>query len=104
MADPSDPLLIFDSGVGGLTILAEVRKTLPDAPVIYAADFAGLPYGTKSEAEVAARVCGLLGRMAEAWRNQSVPSGFVGVPVLVLNGPRTFSLQAIEKRYERKVF
>lgn len=46
-------------------MLAEVRKLLPQAPVIYAADNAGLPYGTKSEAEVAARVAGLLGRMTE---------------------------------------
>ncbi len=49
-------------------MLAETRKLLPDAPVIYAADMAGLPYGTKSEAEIAARVCGLLGRMAERYR------------------------------------
>ena len=70
--DPAAPILIFDSGVGGLTILAELRKTLPDAPVIYAADFAGLPYGTKSEAEVAARVCGLLGRMAERYQPRLV--------------------------------
>lgn len=62
------PILIFDSGVGGLTVLAEVRKVLPDAPVIYAADLAGLPYGEKSEAEIAARVSGLLGRMAERYR------------------------------------
>ncbi len=66
--DPAAPLLLFDSGVGGLSVLAEVRKALPDAPVIYAADLAGLPYGTKSEAEIAARVCGLLGRMAERFR------------------------------------
>lgn len=64
----SDPILLFDSGVGGLTVLAEVRKALPDAPVIYAADMAGLPYGAKSEAEIAARVAGLLGRMAERWQ------------------------------------
>ncbi|MEL7689908.1 glutamate racemase [Citromicrobium bathyomarinum] len=70
--NPAAPILIFDSGVGGLTILAEVRKTLPQAPVIYAADFAGLPYGTKSEAEVAARVCGLLGRMAERYQPRLV--------------------------------
>lgn len=62
------PILLFDSGVGGLTVLAELRKVMPDAPVIYAADIAGLPYGTKTEAEVAARVCGLLGRMAERWQ------------------------------------
>ena len=66
--DPAAPLLLFDSGVGGLSVLAEVRRVLPEAPVIYAADLAGLPYGTKSEAEVAARVCGLLGRMAERFR------------------------------------
>ena len=66
--DPAAPILIFDSGVGGLTVLAELRKLLPDAPVIYAADSAGLPYGEKSEAEIAARVCGLLGRMSERYR------------------------------------
>jgi len=66
--DAAAPILLFDSGVGGLSVLAELRKALPDAPVIYAADNAGLPYGGKSEAEIAARVCGLLGRMAERFR------------------------------------
>ena len=66
--DATSPILLFDSGVGGLTVLDELRKVLPDAPVIYAADVAGLPYGTKSEAEVAARVAGLLGRMAERYQ------------------------------------
>lgn len=67
MVEPSAPILIFDSGVGGLTVLAELRKLLPDAPVIYVADSAALPYGDKSEAEIAARVCGLLGRLAERY-------------------------------------
>ncbi len=61
------PILIFDSGVGGLTVLAEVRKLLPQAPVIYVADRGALPYGDKTEAEIAARVCGLLGRLAERY-------------------------------------
>ena len=56
--DASAPILLFDSGVGGLTVLAELRKLLPQAPVIYAADTAGLPYGSKTEAEIAARVAG----------------------------------------------
>lgn len=63
--DPSSPILLFDSGVGGLTVLAELRRLLPDAPVVYAADNAGLPYGSKSEAQITARVAGLLGRMTE---------------------------------------
>ncbi len=67
MSDPAPtaPILMFDSGVGGLSVLAEVRALLPDAPVIYAADNAGLPYGGKTEAQIAARVAGLLGRMTE---------------------------------------
>lgn len=63
--DESAPILLFDSGVGGLSVLAELRHALPEAPIVYAADNGGLPYGTKTEAEVAARVCGLLGRMSE---------------------------------------
>lgn len=65
MPDPASPILLFDSGVGGLTVLDALRAQLPQAPVIYVADTAGLPYGTKSEAQIAARVCGMLGRMAE---------------------------------------
>lgn len=60
--------MLFDSGVGGLTVYDALRELLPDAPVIYAADLAGLPYGTKSEAEIAARVAGLLGRMSERYQ------------------------------------
>jgi len=66
-ADKAAPILLFDSGVGGLTVYDALRTIMPAAPVIYAADLAGLPYGSKSEAEIAARVAGLLGRMAERY-------------------------------------
>ena len=59
---------MFDTGVGGLTVYDAVRRIMPDAPVIYAADYAGMPYGMKTEAEVAARVAGLLGRMSERFK------------------------------------
>ncbi len=72
MADPASPVLLFDSGVGGLTVYDALREVLPQAPVIYAADLAGLPYGTKTEAQIAARVSGLLGRMAERFRPRLV--------------------------------
>lgn len=71
-ADPAAPVLLFDSGVGGLSVLAELRKVLPGAPVIYAADNAGLPYGSKTEAQIAARVAGLLGRMTERFNPRLV--------------------------------
>lgn len=67
MAD-TRPLLFFDSGVGGLSVLAPTRALLPQAPLVYAADSAGFPYGTRSEAEIAARVPALLGRLAERYR------------------------------------
>ncbi|MGY6552382.1 MAG: glutamate racemase [Erythrobacter sp.] len=69
---PEAPILIFDSGIGGLTIYDALRARLPAAPVIYAADYAGLPYGNKTEAQIAARVAGLLGRMAERFRPRLV--------------------------------
>jgi glutamate racemase len=70
--DATAPILLFDSGVGGLTVLEEVRKLQPQMPVIYAADTAGLPYGNKTEAQIAARVAGLLGRMTERFHPRLV--------------------------------
>lgn len=72
MSEKSSPILLFDSGVGGLTVYDALREVLPGAPVIYAADLAGLPYGEKTEAQVAARVAGLLGRMSERFRPRLV--------------------------------
>lgn len=65
---PDAPILFFDSGVGGLSVVEAARAALPTAPFVYAADSAGFPYGTKSEAEIAARVPALLGRLAERYR------------------------------------
>jgi len=61
------PLLIFDSGFGGLSVLSEIQAALPNAPIIYAADHAFLPYGDKSDDEIAARVPALLGRLVEEY-------------------------------------
>lgn len=63
--DPSSPILFFDSGVGGLSVLAPTRALLPNAPIVYAADSAGFPYGKRTEAEIASRVPALLGRLVE---------------------------------------
>jgi glutamate racemase len=63
--NPASPILFFDSGVGGLSVLAPTRELLPDAPIVYAADSAGFPYGKRTEAEIATRVPALLGRLVE---------------------------------------
>lgn len=46
------PIGVFDSGVGGLTVLAALRRELPEERFIYLGDTARLPYGTKSEQSV----------------------------------------------------
>ena len=51
----SAPIGAFDSGVGGLTILAEIRRLLPEEDLIYLADSAHCPYGTKPIAEIQQR-------------------------------------------------
>lgn len=63
--DTEQPLLLLDTGVGGLSILSPIRSLLPNAPIVLALDQAGFPYGQKSESELAARVPVLLGRLAE---------------------------------------
>jgi glutamate racemase len=68
IVDPSAPLLFFDSGVGGLSVLGPTRQLLPTAPIVYAADSAGFPYGKRTEAELATRVPALLGRLVERFR------------------------------------
>jgi glutamate racemase len=65
--DPSAPVLFFDSGVGGLSVLEPTLKLLPNAPIVYCADSAGFPYGKKSDAELASRLPALLGRLVERY-------------------------------------
>ena len=43
---------VFDSGIGGLTVVAALRRRLPDERIIYLGDTARLPYGTKSPATI----------------------------------------------------
>ena len=44
----SSPIGVFDSGYGGLTILKELRKSLPEYDYLYLGDNARAPYGTRS--------------------------------------------------------
>lgn len=44
----TQPIGIFDSGIGGLTVLKEIRRLLPEESLIYFGDTARVPYGTKS--------------------------------------------------------
>lgn len=52
MARSDRPIGVFDSGVGGLTVLRELRRQLPDEPTVYLGDEARMPYGDRDAAEV----------------------------------------------------
>jgi glutamate racemase len=81
------PILIFDSGVGGLSVAGAIRALLPTAPLVYAADSAGFPYGTKSPAVIEARVPALLGRLAERYDPQLI--------VIACNTASTIALETV---------
>ncbi len=48
------PIGVFDSGIGGLTVAHAIRRALPQESMIYFGDLAHLPYGDKSEAAIQA--------------------------------------------------
>ena len=56
-------ILVFDSGLGGLTVLREIVAARPDAHFVYVADDAFFPYGHHSEDEIVARVVPLVGEL-----------------------------------------
>lgn len=61
-------ILVFDSGLGGNTVLREIVKLRPGARYIYVADDAFFPYGQHTEAEIIARVVPLIGDLIDTHR------------------------------------
>ncbi len=59
-------ILVFDSGLGGLTVYREVANALPDARYLYVADDAFFPYNSREETALIARVVELIGSLIEA--------------------------------------
>ncbi len=80
-------MLVFDSGVGGLSVLREIRSLLPHVRLTYAADNAAFPYGTKTEAELVARVSHVIGALVAEVRPEIV--------VIACNTASTTALQAV---------
>jgi glutamate racemase len=93
--DPSAPLLFFDSGIGGLSVLEPTRALLPNAPIVYAADSAGFPYGKRTEAEIASRVPALLGRLVERFRPR--------LAVIACNTASTIALEHVRSALDLPV-
>ena len=58
-------VLLFDSGMGGLTVARAVAAHLPEAALVYAADNAAFPYGAWKEEPLVARIIAVLGRLID---------------------------------------
>ena len=93
--DPSAPILFFDSGVGGLSVLEPTRALLPAAPIVYIGDSAGYPYGQRSEAEIASRVPALLGRLVERFHPR--------LAVIACNTASTIALEHVRSALDLPV-
>lgn len=63
---PCPTILVFDSGLGGLTVLREVVRLRPEAHYVYVADDAFFPYGQHGEEAIIGRVVPLIGELIAA--------------------------------------
>jgi len=84
--------LVFDSGVGGLTIADAIRKAAPGWTVDYAADSGFFPYGLKTDEELKARLPGLCRTLVETAKPD--------VLVIACNTASTLSLADIRARVD----
>jgi glutamate racemase len=88
--NPAQPhALVFDSGVGGLSVMREIATLLPDIRLTYAADNAAFPYGTKTESALVRRVSAVIGMLVETTRPDIV--------VIACNTASTTALDAVRK-------
>lgn len=88
-------ILIFDSGVGGLSVADEIVKKRPDADLVYAADSAFLPYGLRPDAELKARLPALIAALDARY----APA----VLVIACNTASTLALPEIRARVKPPV-
>src|SRR5262245_58114641 len=78
-------ILVFDSGLGGLTVFGEIARLRPDALYTYVADDAFFPYGDHDEAKLAARVVPLIGDLIGHYRPELVVIACNTASTLVLS-------------------
>ncbi|MEA2607743.1 MAG: glutamate racemase, partial [Chloroflexota bacterium] len=85
------PVGVFDSGVGGLTVLREIVRRTPGESTVYLGDNARAPYGVRSDAEVLAFSTECLDRLAER---------DVKAIVVACNTSTAVAIDALRRRYD----
>jgi glutamate racemase len=90
-SDKPPTILVFDSGVGGLTVFREIKAALPGARYIYLADDAFFPYGLQPEDTLVARVVEVFGKAIADYAPDLI--------VNACNTASTIALTALRERY-----
>jgi len=85
-------ILVFDSGLGGLTVLREIVAARPDAHYVYVADDTFFPYGHHSEDQIIARVVPLIGELIAAHAPDLV--------VIACNSASTLVMSHLREQYK----
>lgn len=91
MAMTDKPILMFDSGIGGLTVLREARVLMPDRRFVYVADDAGFPYGAWEEPALRERVLALFATLLERFDPE--------ISVIACNTASTLVMDALRTRF-----
>ena len=84
-------ILLFDSGMGGLTVATCIRAQLPEAHLIYSADNAAFPYGAWKEEALVGRVMHVVGALIEKAKPDIV--------VIACNTASTLAMAALREKY-----
>lgn len=85
-------VLVFDSGVGGLTVFREIARARPEANYVYVADDALFPYGAIEERRLTARIVDLMGELIGTHAPDLV--------VIACNTASTIALPALRARFD----
>ncbi|NWF59038.1 MAG: glutamate racemase [Fischerella sp.] len=88
------PIGIFDSGVGGLTVLRQLYRQLPNESIIYFGDTARLPYGIRSQAEILQFVREIL-----TWMQQQQ----VKMVIMACNTSSALALEIVREEFEMPI-
>lgn len=83
--------LVFDSGIGGLGVVAQLRALAPGRPLTYLADNGFFPYGEKTDAVLVPRIVELLGNAIEIFKPQAL--------VVACNTASTIALPSLRAAY-----
>jgi glutamate racemase len=84
-------IIVFDSGLGGLTVYREIVAARPDADFLYMADDAAFPYGALTETALVGRVVALMGELIASHRPDLI--------VIACNTASTLVLPALRRKF-----